>query len=98
MILALLGVNQIGFAQENILSKLTKPKLYENRILRSEKITNKKLGGIKKIKENIVTHYNFYFNSNKKLNTVLESAKQSFKDDFDKLIPLRDFSIYQTAR
>ena len=97
MILALLGVNQIGFAQENILSKLTKPKLYENRILRSENITNKKLGGIKKIKENIVTHYNFYFNSNKKLNTVLESAKQSFKDDFDKLIPLRDFSINQTA-
>ena len=97
MIMALLGVNQIGFAQENIVSKLTKPKLYENRTLRSENSTDKKLGGIKKIKENIVTHYNFYFNANNKLNTVLETAKQSFKDDFDKLIPLRDFNIDQTA-
>ena len=97
MIMVLLCTNHIAFAQENITSKLTKPKLYENRKLRSENTTDKKIGAVKKLKENIVSHYNFYFNANNKLNNVLESAKGSFEDNFEKLIPLRDFSIDQTA-
>jgi predicted negative regulator of RcsB-dependent stress response len=97
MIMALLCANHFAFAQENITSKLIKPKLYENRKLPSENITDKKIGAVKKIKENIVSHYNFYFNANNKLNSVLGSAKQIFKDNYDKLIPVRDFSIDQTA-
>jgi len=97
MIMALLCANHTVFAQENITSKLIKPKLYENRKLKSENTADKKIGAVKKIKENIVSHYNFYFNANNKLNNVLGSAKQIYKDNYDKLIPVRDFSIDQTA-
>ena len=97
IILALFCANQFVFSQDNITSKLIKPKLYENRKLPSENSTDKKIGAVKKIKENIVSHYNFYFNANNKLNNVLESAKRTFKDNFDQLIPVRDFSIDQTA-
>ena len=97
ILLVLWSPNNTILAQENITFDLKKPKLFENRKLRSETNIDKKLGAVKKIKENIVSHYNFHFNAKNKLNTVLLNAKQSFKDDFDKIIPIDDFSLDQTA-
>ena len=57
MIMALLCANHMAFAQENITSKLIKPKLYENRKLPSENTADKKLGAVKKLKENIAVSY-----------------------------------------
>lgn len=85
------------FAQGNITFDLKKPKLYENRKLPSELTPDKKINPIKKAKENIVSHYNFYFNANKKLNGVLANAKQSFKDTFNNLIPFFNYNLDQTA-
>lgn len=93
----LLGASVQAFSQENITLDLKKPKVFENRKLASENNTDKKIGTIKKIKENIVSHYNFHFNANNKLNDVLSNAKFSFKDNFEKLIPVHDYSIEQTA-
>jgi len=97
LLLTLILLVQDIFAQGNITFDLKKPKLYENRKLPSELTPDRKINPIKKAKENIVSHYNFHFNASKKLNSVLTSAKQSFKDTFNNLIPFFNYSLDQTA-
>ncbi len=84
--------------QGNITFDLKKPKTYENRKLPSENTPEGKISPIKKLKQNIVTHYNFYFNANNKINGVLASAQKSFKDTFSNLIPVYNYSLEQTSR
>jgi hypothetical protein len=88
---------QSAFAQGNITYDLKKPKLYENRKLPSELTPDKKINIIKKTKENIASHYNYYFNAHNKINQVLTNAKESFKDTFNNLIPFYNFSLAQTS-
>lgn len=85
-------------AQGNITFDLKKPKAYENRKLASELTPDKKINPVKRLKENIVTHYNFHFNANLKLSKVIESAKQANKDTFTALIPFFNYSLDQTAQ
>ena len=85
-------------AQGNITYDLVKPKAYENRKLASELTPDKKINPIKKLKENIVSHYNFHFNANLKLSKVIASAKQANKDTFTALIPFFNYSLDQTAQ
>jgi outer membrane protein assembly factor BamD (BamD/ComL family) len=85
-------------AQGNITYDLVKPKAYENRKLASELTPDKKINPIKKLKENIVSHYNFHFNANLKLSKVIASAKQANKDTLTALIPFFNYSLDQTAQ
>lgn len=87
----------IAIAQTNITYDLAKPKAYENRKLASELTPDRKINPIKRVKENIVSHYNFYFNANKKINAVIASAKQAHKDTFTRLLPFYNYSLDQTA-
>jgi len=86
------------WAQGNITFDLVKPKAYENRKLASELTPDKKINPVKRLKENIVSHYNFHFNANLKLSRVIASAKQANKDTFTTLIPLFNYSLDQTAQ
>ena len=88
---------QAVFAQGNITYDLKKPKLYENRKLPSELTPDKKINLIKRTKENVGSHYNYYFNAHNKINEVLNNSKQSFKDTFSNLIPFYNFSLAQTS-
>jgi hypothetical protein len=81
------------FAQVNITFDLKKPKNYENRKLPSELTPDKKIGLIKKLKENTFSHYNFYFNSNQKIEKILRSAKESHKDTFNTLLSFYDYDL-----
>ncbi len=47
--------------------------------------------------QNTVTHYNWYFNANNKLNQIVESAKFAHKDDFTQLLPFYNYSLDQTS-
>lgn len=85
-------------AQGNITYDLIKPKAYENRKLASELTPDKKINPVKRLKENIVSHYNFHFNANQKLAKVVASAKQANKDTFTALIPFFNYSLDQTAQ
>jgi hypothetical protein len=76
---------------------LTKPKEYDNRVLRSEKSEQKKFTLPKRFIQNTTTHYNYFFNANNKLNEVLERAKSSFKDDYSQLLPFYNYSLDVTA-
>jgi len=97
LIASLLLSGEFVIAQSNITYDLTKPKAYENRKLASELTPDKKINPIKRVKENVVSHYNFYFNANRKINAVVASAKQAHKDTFTRLLPFYNYSLDQTA-
>jgi tetratricopeptide (TPR) repeat protein len=85
-------------AQVNITFDLKKPKNYENRKLPSELTPDKKIGPIKRLKENTFSHYNFYFNSNQKIQKIIASAKQAHKDTFNTLLSFFNYDLNATAQ
>ncbi|MFZ9589709.1 MAG: hypothetical protein ACO28V_08260, partial [Chitinophagaceae bacterium] len=93
----LLCCSLTSHAQLNLTYDLKKPKAYENRKLKSELTPDKKINPVKKMKENVVAHYNFYFNANNKLQDVLISAKKSHKDSFSRQLAFYNYSLDQTA-
>ena len=86
-----------AWAQPGTSVDLDKPAQYENRTLLSEKSGDKKLTAPKRFYNNTVTHYNYYFNANNRLNDIVERAKQSIKDDYTKLLPFYNYSLDVTA-
>ncbi|MFI5129840.1 MAG: hypothetical protein ACHQFX_07620 [Chitinophagales bacterium] len=85
------------FGQLGVSFQLKKPKEFDNRTLRSEKSDKGKFGFPKRFIQNTVTHYNYFFNANNKLNEVLERAKESFRDDYSQLLPFYNYSLDVTA-
>jgi tetratricopeptide (TPR) repeat protein len=77
--------------------KEKKPEKYENRKLGSEKTANKKFTLPRRALQNTITHYNYYFNANNKVNAVVERAKLSNKDDYSKLLSFYPYSLENTA-
>lgn len=86
-----------AFGQLGISFDLKKPKEYEERVLRSERSDQKKFTLPRRFIQNTVTHYNYYFNANNKLNEVLERAKEVNKDDYSQLLPFYNYSLDVTA-
>ena len=82
--------------QYGIAFDIKKPKEFQNRTLRSEK-PQKKFSATRRFVQNTITHYNYFFNANNKLNEILERAKTSFKDDYSQLIPFYNYSLDVTA-
>lgn len=84
-------------AQPGTTIELKKPDKYENRTLTSEKTTDDKIGKLRKFYQNTISHYNYYFNANQRLNQIIARAKQGFKDDYTKLLPYYNYSLDLTA-
>ena len=55
--------------------KEKKPEKYENRKLGSEKTADKKFTVPRHAIQNTITHYNYYFNANNKINAVVEKRR-----------------------
>jgi hypothetical protein len=87
-----------GFGQEGVTYDLKKPPKYENRTLGYEKTTETKFKTPRHFIQNSITHYNFYYNANIKLNEVVARAKASFQDDFTRLLPFYNYSLQNTVR
>jgi tetratricopeptide (TPR) repeat protein len=85
------------FSQPGTTVVLDKPKQYEKRTLTSEKSDQKKFKYPKRVYQNGITHYNYYFNAVNKLNEILDGAKKSFKDDYTQLLPFYNYSLDVTA-
>ena len=77
--------------------KEKKPEKYETRKLGSEKTADKKFSTSRHIIQNTITHYNYYFNANNKVNAVVERARLSNKDDYSKLLAFYPYSLESTA-
>ncbi len=83
--------------QPTLPSDLKKPEKYQNKLLGAEKSGLKKFKGPRKFIQNTVTHYNWHFNANNKLEQVIEAAKLAHKDDFTQLLPFYNYSLEHTA-
>ena len=97
VLVLVLSSNLNLFAQLNLTYDLKKPKAYENRKLKSELTPDKKINPVKRVKENVVAHYNFYFNANNKLQDVIATAKRSYKDSFTNQLAFYNYTLDQTA-
>src|SRR5262245_43430804 len=91
--LSLPGLCQLGFNFD-----IKKPEEYEERTLRSERSDKGKFGLPARFIQNTVTHFNYYFNANNKLNEVLERAKEGFTDDYSKLLPFYNYNLETTQK
>lgn len=74
-----------------------KPEKFKNKKLKSEKTGEKKFTLPRRFIQNSVSHYNYYFNANNKINSVIERARIATKDDYSKLIPFYSYSLKNTA-
>lgn len=74
-----------------------KPEQFRNRKLRSERTGEKKFTIPAKFVQNTVSHYNYYFNGNEKIKSVIERARMSQKDDYTRLLPYYSYSLDNTA-
>ena len=77
---------------------LRKPEKYENRTLGYEKTTETKWTVPRAFIQNTITHYNWYFNANNKLNDILARAKMQFREDYTQLLPFYNYTLETTAR
>lgn len=84
-------------AQPGTRIDLPKPEKFQNRVLKSEKTGEGKIPLIKRFQQNIVTKYNFHFNAENELNDVINSVRQSHKDDYTKLLPFYDHSPQEAS-
>lgn len=78
--------------------KEKKPKEYEEKKLGSEKTADKKFTKLRRFIQNNVTHYNYYFNANNKINKVLEMAKAAQQDDYAKLLSFYPYGLDYTSQ
>lgn len=84
-------------AQPGLSFDLPKPKKFENRKLGSEKTEDKKYTIPRRFMQNTITHYNYYFNANEKINEVLARAKAGHTDNFNQLLSFYNYSLDETA-
>lgn len=84
-------------AQPSLSFDLKKPKKYENKKLGSERTAEKKFTLPRRFVQNTVTHYNWYFNANNRLNEVVARAKAAHIDDYAKLLSFYNYDLDITA-
>ena len=85
-------------AQPNTSIELTKPEKYQSRLLPAEKSGNKKFTTPKRIYNNTVSHYNYYYNASVKLSDIILAAKNQHKEDYTELLPFYNYSLDETAK
>ncbi len=86
-----------SYAQPNLSFEIKKPKQYESRSLPSEKTGNAKFTAPKRFYNDLVSRFNYYFNAQTKLNSIIDSAKSLYKDDYTQLLSFYNYTLDQTA-
>ncbi len=74
-----------------------KPPKFSEKVLASERTADKKFTKLRRFIQNNVTHYNYYFNANTKINSVIENARLAQQDDYTKLLSFYPYSLDNTA-
>ena len=78
-----------GFGQPDVTTMdIKKPAKYENRVLGAEKSATTKFTKVRRFMQDNITHYNYYFNANNKLNLVIEKARIGNKDNFAEFLSI----------
>ncbi|MDQ6888791.1 MAG: tetratricopeptide repeat protein, partial [Bacteroidota bacterium] len=74
-----------------------KPEKFKTKTLKSEKTGEKKFTLPRRFIQNTVSHYNYFFNADNKINQVIERARLSNKDNYAVLLPFYGYSLANTA-
>jgi outer membrane protein assembly factor BamD (BamD/ComL family) len=85
-------------AQPSLSFDLKKPEKFENKKLGSEKTAEKKFTLPRRVMQNTITHYNYYYNANRKLDEIIERSKIAHKDDYTQLLPFYNYTLNTTAQ
>lgn len=85
-------------AQPDFTLPLQKPEKYRNTELGAEKTDRKKFTLPRKTMQGMITHYNYYYNANRKIEEILERAKMGHVDNYTELLPFYNFSTVVTER
>lgn len=72
-----------------------------NQEIPAKKLAKKKYGFIRSVYQNLVTHFNYYYNARMKLSRVLEQATENHKDNYGSLLSFfpyvpQDFTAMQS--
>lgn len=76
--------------------KEKKPDQYQDKKLGSEKTADKKFTVPRNFIQNTVTHYNYYFNANNRVNAIIERAKMAGKEEYANLLSFYPYSLDNT--
>ena len=95
-ILLLLGCFSAS-AQPDFTLPLNKPEKYRDKELGAEKTDVKKFTVPRRLMQGMITHYNYYYNANRKINEILERAKMVHKDDYNELLSFYNYSTQTTV-
>ena len=87
-----------GIAQPQLSFEIKKPKNYESRTLPSEKTGNKKFTIPRRLYNNTVSRFNYYFNANNILTEVIAEAKAAHKDDYTQLLSFYNYDLDTTFK
>ena len=74
-----------------------KPDKFKEKTLKSEKTGEKKFTVPRRFVQNTVSHYNYFYNANNKINSVIEQARLYQKNDYSKLLSYYSYSLDNTA-
>jgi outer membrane protein assembly factor BamD (BamD/ComL family) len=77
---------------------IKKPAKYENSKLGAEKTDETKFKTLRHFIQNTVSHFNYYYNANLKLNEIVARARAQNKDDYTKLLSFYDYSLEVTSK
>jgi outer membrane protein assembly factor BamD (BamD/ComL family) len=88
----------LGDAQPYSSIELKKPSKYESRELPAEKTGSGKIAKPKKYYQNTVTHFNYYFNAQNKINDIVEKAKLAFVEDYTQLLPFYNYTLADLSK
>jgi len=77
---------------------IKKPAKYENSKLGAEKTDEKKFKLPRHFIQNTVTHYNYFFNANVKLNEIIARATAQHRDNYEKLLSFYPYTLDITSK
>ncbi|MEO6455654.1 MAG: tetratricopeptide repeat protein [Ginsengibacter sp.] len=98
--MAILFMSPLVFSQAGKITfdlQKDKPAKFKTKTLKSEKTGQKKFTVPRKLVQNTVSHYNYYFNASNKINEVIERARLSNNEVYYKLLPFYSYSLKNTA-
>ncbi|MBX9781928.1 MAG: hypothetical protein K2X48_01410 [Chitinophagaceae bacterium] len=84
-------------AQPDYTLPLHKPEKYTDKELGSEKTDTKKFTVPRRLFQGMITHYNYYYNANRKLDEIMQRARLAHRDDFNELLSFYNWSTKTTA-
>ena len=97
LLLFLLVCSISALAQPDFVLPLAKPDKYKDKILGAEKTEDKKFTIPRRLFQGMITHYNYYYNAQTKIQAVVQKAKLAHRDDYTELLPFYNFSTEVTA-